>query len=565
MLATALFGAASITTPAVYADDANELTSEQINAIVQRLEQAEREIQELRLSQETPAEIQAISGVSTDIYSPDPSVFFDGAASTVGPTRIAALEDVVPNIASPGDTDKKAITDADIAARLSALEDQWAAFDYETQIDTIDALNDDVGGLQSDAKDLVKRGTSNASAQIFGRIHLDYLSYPNTDAGATQFEGENPQDRFLWRRLRFGVKGKISDQMFYKLEMEFPDPNDFEFRDMYIGWSDVPFLQTVILGNHKRPFGLDHLNSSRYNIFTSRPNVIEAFNEDTRRLGISANGISDDLAYNWRYGVWQLERTQDDGQTFGNAYQLQVAGRMAHTYWWDEPSDGRGYAHFAFAGAYADPDENGGPRNANEARFRTRPEARTGDRWLNTGRISNVHDFQIAALEHVYNRGAFQWVSEYQGLWVERDNGSPDTMFHGGYTYVAYMLTGEHVPWTRKTGTIGRVKPFENFFWVDKGDGTRGRGWGAWQVAFRYSYLDMNDADIFGGVANSYTTSLVWYWNENASVQLNWIHGAIRDADVVNGRGQNETGRPAAVTAASSDYDMLHLRFRIDY
>lgn len=534
LLALLAGSAISLGSASAAADEAESAYSaEQIDTIIQRLEQAEAEIDSLRRDQ----------AASPSINTPDPSVFANGAATSL---PVSFLDD------SP------ASADDDLLQRLSHLEEEWEAFHAAEQLDIIDSLNNDVGSLEGDMKNFVTRGTSNATAQVFGRMHLDYWSYPNTDDGAATFEGENPQDRILWRRLRFGVKGKISDQMFYKLEMEFPDPNDFEYRDMYIGWENVPVLQTVILGNHKRPFGLDHLNSSRYNIFNTRPNVIEAFNEDTRRLGISSNGVSDDQEWNWRYGVWQLERTQDDGQTFGDAYQLQVAGRLANTYWWDECSNGRGYGHWAVAGAIADPDETGGPRNNNEARFRTRPEARTGDRWLNTGRISNVSHFDILALEHVYNYGAFQWVSEVQGLWTDRDNGSEDTFFYGGYTYVSYFLTGEHMPWERKTGILGRPKPFENFFWVDKCDGCQGRGWGAWQVAFRYSYLDMNDADIFGGEASSYTTSLVWYWNSNASVQFNWIHGYIDDAAVANGVGN--TGNPV-----DSDYDILGLRFRIDY
>lgn len=555
-LAATLFGASAIAPSVAIAEESAGFTEAEIRAIVDRLAKAEEEIQSLRSQVENnDAAIEQVE-LRTDVFDAEPAPLYQPLEAT----QVSYLDDLpVPTPAGAAD---EVSVDQSVLDRLAALEELFAAYEEKSveQDGIFDALNNDVAGLQDDMKRLVIPGTSNATCQIFGRMHLDYWSYANEDDGAAQFEGEHPQDRFLWRRLRFGVKGKISDQMFYKLEMEFPDPNDFEYRDMYIGWENVPFFQTVIMGNHKRPFGLDHLNSSRYNIFLSRPNVIEAFNEDTRRLGLSSNGITDDLRYNWRFGVWQLERTQDDGQTFGDAYQLQLAGRMAKTYWWDECSNGRGYAHWAIAGAYADPDETGGPRNNNEARFRTRPEARTGDRWLNTGRIANVHDFQIAAVEHVYNYGPFQWVTEYQGLWVERDNGSADAMFHGGYTYVAYMLTGEHMPWERKTGTLGRIKPFENFFWVDTCDGCRKRGWGAWQVAFRYSYLDMNDADIFGGVADSYTTSLVWYWNSNASVQFNWVHGNIRDAAVVNGVG----GGGAAV-AADSEYDILGVRFRIDY
>ena len=88
--------------------------------------------------------------------------------------------------------------------------------------------------------------------------------------------------------------------MGYRIEMEFAEGNASEFRDAYISMKDVSWLQTVIVGNHKRPYGLDRLNSSRYNVFLERAFVIEAFNQDSRRLGISSNGVSEDEAWNWR-------------------------------------------------------------------------------------------------------------------------------------------------------------------------------------------------------------------------------------------------------------------------
>ena len=102
--------------------------------------------------------------------------------------------------------------------------------------------------------------------------------------------------------MRIGVAGDLPYNMVYKLELELAGGNDSEFRDAYIGWKELPVLHTLLIGNQKRPYGLDHLNSSRYNIFMERPAVIEGFNQDARRFGISSYGVSDDEAWNWRYG-----------------------------------------------------------------------------------------------------------------------------------------------------------------------------------------------------------------------------------------------------------------------
>lgn len=539
ILAAALFGVVSVGAVTGQADEPTPAyTSEQINAILERLEKAEAEI----------AEIREEEAATQSIYAPDPSVFAAGPST---PIPVAFDDETEPT------------ADEAVLERLAALEEHWESLDYDALSERLDGYDDEFDSIAKFHKSgVVIPGTSNTTMKLSGRIHLDYWTYPNDDAGANTFENGNPatsvQDRFTFRRIRLGAGGDIKDNMFYKFETEFADPNDFEFRDVYFGFKDVPYLNTVIIGNHKRPFGLDHLNSSRYNIFIERPFVIESFNEDARRLGISSNGVSDDEAWNWRFGVWNLERIQDDGQFYGDEYQLQVAGRLANTYWWDECSGGRGYAHWAISGSVANPDDNGGPRNNNEARFRTRPESRSASRWLNTGRIANMRHFEILGLEHVYNYGPLQWVSELQGLWGSRDAGSQDVFFYGGYTYVSYFLTGEHMPWDRKTGTLGRIKPYENYFHVRNCDGCSDKGWGAWQVAARYSYLDMNDADIFGGIGESITLSLVWYMNQTASLQFNYIHGMINNAAVNNGAGG--TGVPL-----DSNYDILGARFRVDF
>ena len=207
---------------------------------------------------------------------------------------------------------------------------------------------------------------------FFGRIHMDYWAFPKADPAIETFEGENPQDRFNFRRLRIGVKGDLTNNIFYKYEGEFAGGRNPSYRDAFIGVNELPFLNTLIIGNHKRPYGLDHLNSSRTNVFIERPFIIEAHNQDARRLGVSSNGRTENA--NWRFGVWNQQLTQEIGGYIGDHYQLEVAGRIAGTPWYDDSSGGRGYLHLAVSGSVGFPDGNG-PNN--QARYRTRPEARS--------------------------------------------------------------------------------------------------------------------------------------------------------------------------------------------
>lgn len=388
-----------------------------------------------------------------------------------------------------------------------------------------------------------------------GRVHFDYWGLPEADALPNFLETgdptDGPDDFIGFRRLRFGVAGDVTDTMVYKIEMEFASPDNLAFKDAYLGWDELPILQKVLLGNQKRPYGLDHLNSSRYNVFMERPYHVEALNQDARRLGLQAYGVSDDEAWNWRYGYFIMDDLAKPGFQRRDNYQSEFAARLANTIWYDETSGGRGYAHWAVSGSAAFP--GGGP----DGRFVTRPEARTGEKWFDTGVIANNNRYQHLGLEGVVNVGALQVVAEYQTVRVERSAGV-DLDFHGGYVYVAYFLTGEHTPWSRNSGTLGRVKPFENFFWVDTCHGDRGHGLGAWQVAARYSHADFTDDDIFGGVGDSFTFGMNWWWTPYSRVQFNYIYGSIAERAAVG-------GAPLTGMATSGDYDVFGARWMVDF
>lgn len=439
----------------------------------------------------------------------------------------------------------------DLLSRLEALEENYSSLQ-----ESYESLQSDYDSLSGELENKASSGHDEATMEVVGRIHADHWAFPGDSPGVNAFESGDPtispQDRLGFRRMRFGVEGEIWKTMLYKIEMEFALGNNSEFRDAYLGWKDLPLLQTLLIGNQKRPYGLDHLNSSRYNVFLERPFIIESFNQDARRFGIASYGYSENEAWNWRYGAYNQRLIQDEGNYVSDHYQAEFASRLANTFWYDESSDGRGYGHWAVSSTFANPDGSNVPgRATNEARFRHRPEARSANRWLDTGVIDGANDYQLVGLENVWNFGPLQLVGEYQNLFLQRDLG-PDLHFHGGYVYAAYFLTGEHMPWDRRRGTLARIKPFENFFLVNTcRDGVRG-GWGAWQIAYRYSYADLSDDNILGGVGSSHTFGLNWYWTAYSRMQFNAIYGEIDEHQPVAG-------------LTVGNYTILGTRFMVDF
>lgn len=450
-------------------------------------------------------------------------------------------------------------------SRLPPIDDGVSFYNVATNVNVESRLAELEEYLYT-GKNAAKGSSSSGKPTIkwTGRIHADYWGFPRHSAGISDFEhppsvpaaaidGTDVEDRFAFRRLRIGIQGDVLETMLYKLEFDVNNPGTPEYKDVYLGWKELPFNQTVLLGNQKRPLGLDHLNSSRYNVFMERPLVVEAFNEDARRVGLAAYGYTDNERYHWRYGIYSLENTSTDGRFIGDSLQMSGNFRLSSSPWYDDSSGGRGYFHWAVSGMYARPDgdNTAADTNSNDGRFRTRPEARSDMRWLNTGRIAGITDYEIVGFESIVNVGAFQVVGEIQSNWSHRA-AAADLNFYGGYFYVSYFLTGEHQPYDRTRGTIGRVKPLENFFLVDRCTGGRGWGLGAWQIAARYSYLDLSDENVLGGVGTNFTAGLNWFWTPYSKVQFNYIYGDIDQHAPVAG-------------STAGNYSIVGTRFMVDF
>jgi len=114
-----------------------------------------------------------------------------------------------------------------------------------------------------------------------------------------------------------------------------------------------------------------------------------------------------------------------------------------------------------------------------------------------------------------------------------------DVTFQGGYAQVLYFLTGEHRAYNRKTASFGRVVPYENAYI------TRDTGFcslGAWQLGFRYDWLNLNSGLINGGNVSNITVGLNWFLNPNTKMQFNYVAANVNGAPIVPGPNNSLNG-----------------------
>jgi len=368
------------------------------------------------------------------------------------------------------------------------------------------ALNK-IKGKEAAAK---QKAAGKMSAKVGGRIHVDWAAFSQSEANKVQM-GDNLNGVEL-RRGRIGVKGGGFHVIDYKVEWDFAG-NAVSAKDVYLTVNELPILGHVRVGHFKEPFSLEEMTSANYITFMERanPNVLAP----NRHLGVMAFDYSQYENMTWAIGAFAsesgVEAQSDHGAT-------AVTFRMTGLPWYHEASGGRGLFHIGSGYSFRDAwdDEFLGNIRPQEAHLAKQFNAL----------ISNVDYVSEVCGELAFVYGPFSAQAEYIGAYVADTAGTAANL-HSCYAYVSYFLTGEHRPYKRSTGVFTRLKPLENFFRVRGCDGYVHTGKGAWEVAARWSYLDLTDEAIHLGRWSNFTAGLNWYLNPYTRLMWNYVYSDV--------------------------------------
>lgn len=326
--------------------------------------------------------------------------------------------------------------------------------------------------------------------RIGGRIMVDGAMYDD-DIAALGSGAE-------MRRARLFAQGTLWKVWNYKLQYDFTGTGKAAINDAYIQYTGLP-SGSIKIGQFKEPYSLQNITSSKYVAFMERglPHLLTP----GRSIGLGyGTGGS-----NWTANVGLFAQGIDT--TAGeNDQSYALTGRVTYAPIYIKNQQA---LHFGAGYSYRNLDDT------QTLRFRERPESHiTNVRLIDTGNF-DADSLQRFNVEALWMQGPFAVQGEYSRVDVDRViAGNSDVDFDGYYIEGSWFLTGESINYNPKKGALGKITP----------KGILGKGGvGAWQIATRFSSLNLTDQDINGGEEDNLAIGLNWYPNSNLKFMANYV------------------------------------------
>ncbi len=348
--------------------------------------------------------------------------------------------------------------------------------------------------------------------RLGGRLQLDWAFVDDDDDIAEMFGDQ--EDGVEIRRSRLDFRGLVYGNIEWRTEYDFSG-GDADFTNVYIGLLDVPVVGNIRVGYFEQPLALEKINSNSYLTFMERGSLNGVVTGMGHGIMFHNRELENRLS--WSAGVFR------SADSFGNAPDddnWALTGRVTGLPWLQE--DGRKLLHIGAGYSHQDPGDG-------TLGYGNRPESHLVDVMVSTGDM-RLNSVETVALEAALVYGPFSAQAEFAQSWVnELRDSDEDPEFHGFYVYCSYFLTGEYRPYDKGDGTFTRVRPKKNFLLGEDEIGP-----GAWELAVRYSHLDLDDTPVDGGELGNFTAGVNWYLNPCTRVMFNYVFTDLEDVGDMN-------------------------------
>ncbi|HEV2523872.1 MAG TPA: porin, partial [Gammaproteobacteria bacterium] len=341
-------------------------------------------------------------------------------------------------------------------------------------------------------------------------------------------------------------EGGVSQDWDYIVSLQFASNSRPAFGDTWIAYSGFADNNQVFFGRVPGNwFGLDNANSGTWNPFLERSLVANTFYPGdgigfmtdfwSDCAGITFTAMkSDQSAFNEVSNVrdrWRgtVRATVAPVHEEGDVWHFGVSGayrEVVNTVSGSPAtfSNGTGAGFFAFPGVKTR--NTTGTNSVVNTTNGNPASVVTGT--LTPIQANNIRMFNLEAARQI---GPFMLEGEYTNAYVHRMGTQPfveqggavvavqqgTLQFSGWNVQMRYLLTGEHHAYDVRDGNFGAVKPCSEY--------------GAFEVAARYDFVDLNDKNVRGGSQHDVTLGLNWFLNQNVRLSANYIRASIHPAN----------------------------------
>jgi phosphate-selective porin OprO/OprP len=347
------------------------------------------------------------------------------------------------------------------------------------------------------------------SIRLGGGLLIDYATYLQDEDSELQMELHAESGI---RDLRGLASGRlIWDPLTYTVGYMYDaQANKWRFRQTGLRIQIDELAGFLFLGRTKEGFSTNKFMVGYYGWFNERSAANDAF------LPILADGVrwtatafGGQLVYN--AGVFSDAISEDE--TFSKN-DWQVAARAVWLPLGTNTDDG--VLHLALGGRYSGADDG-------LLQYRSKPESFLAQsQAVDTG-MFDASTSAMVGFEAYYVRGPFSSGSEYYLNQVSSD-ATGDPFFHGGEIFAAYLVTGETHPYRPDDGIFDAVLPTQTFF---------SGGPGAWELAMRCTYVDLDSGLVEGGTFFRYTAQVNWYLTAALRLEAVYGYGVLDRFDLV--------------------------------
>lgn len=315
-----------------------------------------------------------------------------------------------------------------------------------------------------------------------GFSHFDYRGY-----GA----GNHPPNTFLVRRARIALDGKLERYFEFKVEGDFADTTSTLLRDFYLNIHRTDEAQ-FMFGQFKEPFSQEELRLDPFQDFVERSLVNNL--APSRSPGLMVWGRINKGVFEYQVGTFNGKGllTNNNNNTPESAARVRFAPWKNNGGFWNKG--------FAFGGAYAQGRTLGGTsvRGLTESRSFTYFTPDTVN-----GKVTRANGEFTWTLGPAAIRAEYDQTNQARDILGPRGTNLPGVVAKGYMAQATYLLTGEAKP------DAGVVVPRHNVFSDESGR----PGFGAWELKFRFSDLQIADGTAKSNRAQTIYFGPNWYLN----------------------------------------------------